>query len=129
MQRLTDKFDTLRLEHAPRSKNSHPDALATLASKVEITEAVTKIEIIKISVPYSVAEIFPEEEILDWRTPIANELKNSSTAVTLNNLKHFTIYQGVLYYRGSGGLFVALGKRRPQSKSKKSMDGHVESET
>ncbi|KAF7151919.1 hypothetical protein RHSIM_Rhsim02G0152000 [Rhododendron simsii] len=38
--------------------------------------------------------------------PISNELKSTSAAVTLSNLKHFTIYQGVLYYRGSGGLLA-----------------------
>ncbi|KAI8530216.1 hypothetical protein RHMOL_Rhmol11G0038700 [Rhododendron molle] len=57
-------------------------------------------------VPCSIAEIFPEEAIEDWRTPISNELKSPSAAITLNNLKHFTIYQGVLYYRGSGGLLA-----------------------
>ncbi|KAG5524985.1 hypothetical protein RHGRI_031610 [Rhododendron griersonianum] len=106
VQRLTSKFDALRLEHAPRSENCHPDALATLASKVEVSRVPTKIEILKRSVPCSVAEIFPEEEIEDWRTSISNELKSASAAITLSNLKHFTIYQGVLYYRGSGGLLA-----------------------
>ncbi|KAG5562371.1 hypothetical protein RHGRI_005194 [Rhododendron griersonianum] len=106
VQRLTSKFDALRLEHAPRSENRHPDALATLASKVEVSGVPTKIEILKRSVPCSVAEIFPEEEIEDWRTSISNELKSASATITLSNLKHFTIYQGVLYYRGSGGLLA-----------------------
>ncbi|KAF7138338.1 hypothetical protein RHSIM_Rhsim07G0161100 [Rhododendron simsii] len=92
--------------HALRLENRHPDALATLASKVEVSGTPIKIEILKRSVPCSVAEIFPEEEIEDWRTPISNELKSTSAAVTLSNLKHFTIYQGVLYYRGSGGLLA-----------------------
>ncbi|KAI8550803.1 hypothetical protein RHMOL_Rhmol06G0135900 [Rhododendron molle] len=52
------------------------------------------------------AEIFPEEEIEDWRTPISNELKSAFAATTLSNLRHFTIYQGVLYYKGSGGLLA-----------------------
>ncbi|KAI8537663.1 hypothetical protein RHMOL_Rhmol09G0041700 [Rhododendron molle] len=73
---------------------------------VEVSEVPTKIEILKRSVPCSVAEIFPEEAIEDWRTPISNELKSPSAAITLSNLKHFTIYQGVLYYRGSGGLLA-----------------------
>ncbi|KAG5523879.1 hypothetical protein RHGRI_030765 [Rhododendron griersonianum] len=90
----------------PRSENRHPDALATLTSKVEVSGVPTKIEILKRSVPCSVAEIFPEEEIEDWRTPISNELKSASAAITLSNLNHFTIYQGVLYYRGSGGLLA-----------------------
>ncbi|KAF7152592.1 hypothetical protein RHSIM_Rhsim01G0144000 [Rhododendron simsii] len=90
----------------PRSENRHPDAFATLASRVEVSRTPTKIEILKRSVPCSVAEIFLEEEIEDWKTPISNELKSSSAAVTLSNLKHFTIYQGVLYYRGSGGLLA-----------------------
>ncbi|KAG5552838.1 hypothetical protein RHGRI_010819 [Rhododendron griersonianum] len=106
VQRLTSKFDALCLEHAPRSENRHPDALATLASKVEVSGVPTKIEILKRSVPCFVAEIFPEEEIEDWRTSISNELKSASAAITLSNLKHFTIYQGVLYYRGSGGLLA-----------------------
>ncbi|KAI8567934.1 hypothetical protein RHMOL_Rhmol02G0159700 [Rhododendron molle] len=85
-------------------KYTRPDA--TLASKVEVSEVPAKIEILKRSVPCSVAEIFPEEAIDDWRTPISNELKSPSAAITLRNLKHFTIYQGVLYYRGSGGLLA-----------------------
>ncbi|KAH7845704.1 hypothetical protein Vadar_005058 [Vaccinium darrowii] len=56
--------------------------------------------------PCSVADIFPEPETQDWRTPIADELKNPSGAATLSKLKHFTIYQGVLYFRGSGGLLA-----------------------
>ncbi|KAF7129436.1 hypothetical protein RHSIM_Rhsim10G0123300 [Rhododendron simsii] len=90
----------------PTSRQSSPNALVTLASKVEVSGTPTKIEILKRTVPCSVAEIFPEEEIEDWRTPISNELKSTSAVVTLSNLKHFTIYQGVLYYRGSGGLLA-----------------------
>ncbi|KAH7837409.1 hypothetical protein Vadar_013581 [Vaccinium darrowii] len=56
--------------------------------------------------PCSVVEIFPELETQDWETPIANELKNPFGAATLNKLKHFTIYQGVLYFRGSRGLLA-----------------------
>ncbi|KAF7130878.1 hypothetical protein RHSIM_Rhsim10G0096500 [Rhododendron simsii] len=103
--------------HAPRSENRHPDALATLASKVEVSGTPTKIEILKRSVPCSIAEIFPEEEIEDSRTPISNELKSTSAAVTLSNLKHFTIYQGVLYYRGSGRLLaVCIGEEEAKVK-------------
>ncbi|KAF7141076.1 hypothetical protein RHSIM_Rhsim06G0084200 [Rhododendron simsii] len=56
--------------------------------------------------PCFVTKIFPEEEIENWRTPIANKLKCAFAAITLSNLKHFTIYQGVLYYRGSRGLLA-----------------------
>ncbi|KAF7150460.1 hypothetical protein RHSIM_Rhsim02G0157700 [Rhododendron simsii] len=62
-------------------------------------------------------EIFPDEEIEDWRTPISNELKSNSAAVTLSKLKHFTIYQGVLYYRGSRGLLVhCIGEEKAKVK-------------
>ncbi|GMP78570.1 hypothetical protein CsSME_00034472 [Camellia sinensis var. sinensis] len=106
VQRLTDKFDRVRIEHAPRSNNRHPDAFATLASKVEFAEESTKIEVLKRSMPCSVTTIFPEKEPADWRAPIINELRAPSGKLPLCEIKHFTIYQGVLYYRGPGGLLA-----------------------
>ncbi|XP_028123698.1 uncharacterized protein LOC114320834 [Camellia sinensis] len=103
IQRLTDKFDTVSIEHAPRSNNRHPDALA---SKVEFSEESTKIEVLKRSVPRSVTTIFPEKEPADWRAPIIDELRAPSGKLPLSETKHFTIYQGVLYYRGPGGLLA-----------------------
>ncbi|XP_028077305.1 uncharacterized protein LOC114279278 [Camellia sinensis] len=78
VQRLTDKFDMVRIEHAPRSSNRHPDALATLASKVEFAKESTKIEVLKRSMPCSVTTIFPEKEPADWRAPIIDELRAPS---------------------------------------------------
>ncbi|XP_028086009.1 uncharacterized protein LOC114286987 [Camellia sinensis] len=83
VQRLTDKFDMVRIEHAPRSNNRHPDALATLASKVEFAEESTKIEVLKRSMPCSVTTIFPEKEPADWRAPIIDELRAPSGDVSL----------------------------------------------
>ncbi|XP_059658388.1 uncharacterized protein LOC132304667 [Cornus florida] len=37
IQKLSGHFSELQITHAPRAANRHPDALATLASKVEIT--------------------------------------------------------------------------------------------
>ena len=71
-----DKFDAIRIEHAPRSNNRHPDALATLASKVEVGEAPTKIEVLKRTLPCSVAMILPEPDPQDWRAPIIAELQS-----------------------------------------------------
>ncbi|CAL5396957.1 unnamed protein product [Camellia sinensis] len=106
VQRVTDKFDTVRVEHAPRSNNRHPDAFSSLASKVEFAEESTKIEVLKRSMPCSVTSIFPEKEPVDWRAPIIDKLRVPSGKLPLCEIKHFTIYQGVLYYRGPGGLLA-----------------------
>lgn len=105
-QRLMNKFDAIRIEHAPRSNNRHPDALATLASKVEVGAEPTKIEVLKRTIPCSVATIFPEPDPQDWRAPIMAELRDPQGKIPLSELKHFTMYQGILYYRGPGGLLA-----------------------
>ncbi|XP_028112928.1 uncharacterized protein LOC114311044 [Camellia sinensis] len=106
VQSLTDKFDTVRIEQAPRSNNRHLDTLATLAFKVEFPEESTKIEVLKCPMSCSVTTIFPEKEPADWRAPIIDELHGPSGKLPLCKIKHFTIYQGVLYYRGPGGLLA-----------------------
>ncbi|XP_028079520.1 uncharacterized protein LOC114281272 [Camellia sinensis] len=92
VQRLTDKFDMVRIEHALRFNNRHPDALATLASKVEFSEESTKIEALKCSVLCSVTTIFPKKEPIDWRAPIIDKLHALSGKLPLSETKHFRIY-------------------------------------
>ena len=65
VQKLLDRFEEIRIEHAPRSYNRHPDALATLASKVEVGDEPTKIEVMKRTMPCSVSELVPLEDVDD----------------------------------------------------------------
>ncbi|CAL5339209.1 unnamed protein product [Camellia sinensis] len=109
VQRVTDKFDTVRAEHAPRSNNRHPDAFSSLASKVEFAEESTKIEVLKRSMPCSVTSIFPEKEPVDWRAPIIDKLRvPSARCIDLTEAK--TKLEGV-HNRSCGTGDMSLYRR------------------
>lgn len=40
----------------------------------------------------------------DWRAPVIQNLLQPSSIVVVNELKEFTIVNGELYFRGSGGV-------------------------
>ena len=63
--RLINKFERVRIEHVPRLDNRFSDALATLASKVDVPKGSTNIEVIKMIHPCTVLTLLPPEEISD----------------------------------------------------------------
>ena len=45
-----------------------------------------------------------EKEEEEWRTDIEKELREQQNGAMLSRLKHFVLYQGMLFYRGHGGV-------------------------
>ncbi|XP_059629956.1 uncharacterized protein LOC132272908 [Cornus florida] len=80
--------------------NRYLDALATLASKLTITDDMTEIRITKRISPAIIAELFPAQTVPDndWLAPIINQLKQRTGSMPLTQLKSFQLLQGLLYF-------------------------------
>ncbi|XP_059636050.1 uncharacterized protein LOC132278266 [Cornus florida] len=69
IQKLLSRFTTVHLAHISRSVNRYSDALATLASKLDISGPAQQITVHKQTQP-AIASLLPLEDITDWRRPI-----------------------------------------------------------
>lgn len=58
--RLTGMFEEVRIDHVSRSKKSHADSLATIASKIKKneTEMEKDIKMVKRTIPTSLVSIW-----------------------------------------------------------------------
>ncbi|OMP00330.1 reverse transcriptase [Corchorus capsularis] len=100
-----DKFQSVRCEHSPRSSNRYADALATLASKINMPDGEQTIPLTvkrwSIPSPHALWMETPKgEEEQDWRDPIIQQL-GDPTSNLLPSLKKYVLIHGTLYYRGA----------------------------
>lgn len=63
VQKLTKLFFNIQFEHVPRLHNKHADALATLASKAEIKDDVTKIHLSQNTLQATTTDLIPDHTI------------------------------------------------------------------
>ena len=78
VQGLWKKFQNVRCEHSPRSANRYADALATLASKINIPGENRKIVVfvVKRTLSCPASELLQPpgyEDKDDWHAPIVNK--------------------------------------------------------
>ncbi|XP_059639695.1 uncharacterized protein LOC132282083 [Cornus florida] len=114
IQKLLMRFSSVHFLHVPRSNNKYPDALATLASKLTITDDMTEIRITKRIGPVTIAELFLAQIVSDndWRAPIISQLKQRTGSLPLTQLKSFQLLQGLLYFHLPCGMLArCLGPR------------------
>ncbi|XP_059670967.1 uncharacterized protein LOC132316511 [Cornus florida] len=125
IQKLSGYFSELQKTHAPRTANRHPDALATLASKVEITGESVDICIHRKNESCLYNVQFANSEDKDWRDPYKSQLKGGVGDIPLVELKNFTVYLGVLYFRAPGGTLARCVGRKEASKVLGEIHGHT----
>ncbi|XP_059639458.1 uncharacterized protein LOC132281806 [Cornus florida] len=107
IQKLSGHFDELRVTHVPRTANRHPNALATLASKVAIV-----VESVDIRIQKKEASCLHNDEFTsdrkeeDWRDSFESHLRDGKGKIPLSELKDYTLYLGILYYRVPGGILT-----------------------
>ncbi|XP_059650458.1 uncharacterized protein LOC132296264 [Cornus florida] len=83
------------------------DALATLASKLDISGPTQQITVHKQTQP-AIASLLPLEDISDWRRPIIYQMQTFTGSLPLTQLKCFHLIQGVLYHRSPLASSVAV---------------------
>ncbi|GFY80863.1 hypothetical protein Acr_01g0006720 [Actinidia rufa] len=103
MQKLIDKFDGITFEHALRSYNQFPDALAILGSKFDMKEDTATIVIQKKIEPSNILGRYPENFLEDWRGPIVKQLKTCQGTLPITRIARYIILHEALYYRTPGG--------------------------
>lgn len=108
IQKLIKYFSSIQFEHVHRAHNKNVDALAILASKVDIPEEVANIKVMKKTLRAIAAELIPKVliEKKDWRTSIIQKLAQPSSPVIARELKDFVLKKGELYYQGSEGVLA-----------------------
>ena len=110
VQTLWKKFQNVKCQHSPRSTNRYADALATLASKIQIpkeNESIT-MAVVRRTLPCTASELLQPleyEEDEDWRLPIIDKLVKPTSAV-IPDLKYFSLIEGVLYHRSANGVLA-----------------------
>ncbi|PSS36073.1 Ribonuclease [Actinidia chinensis var. chinensis] len=103
VQKLIDKFDGITFEHALRSYNQFPDALAILGSKFDMKEDTATIVIQKKIEPSNILGRYPENFLEDWRGPIVKQLKTCQGTLSITRIAWYIILHEALYYRTPGG--------------------------
>lgn len=84
----------------PRVHNRHADALATLASKIDIPNEDIRVSSIRTTLQATAAEVTTADisNEQDWRTSIMKELPQPSSTLNIRSLKEFVIIDKELYY-------------------------------
>ncbi|XP_059658393.1 uncharacterized protein LOC132304673 [Cornus florida] len=107
IQKLSGHFDELCMTHTPRTANRHPDALATLASKVAIVGESVNIRIQKKEASCLHNDEFTNDRKEEnWRDAFESHLRDGKGKIPLSELKDYTLYLGTLYYRAPGGILA-----------------------
>lgn len=75
VQKLIKSFSSIQFKHVPLAQNKYADALATLASKVDIIDETANVKVTKKTLRATATELILEVliEKEDWRTPIIEE--------------------------------------------------------
>ncbi|KAL5567478.1 hypothetical protein UlMin_024053 [Ulmus minor] len=100
VQQLLENFPQHRLEHVPRTQNRHADALATMASKVEIKKSKP--------FEFSIAArdrttLGKHDQIDKWMVEIKEKLEKGKTS-DYKITRHFHLLEGILYYKAPTGV-------------------------
>ncbi|XP_026459108.1 uncharacterized protein LOC113359738 [Papaver somniferum] len=118
-QRLMRRFDRIAIEHMGRLVNKHAEALATMASKLQMSQGDREvITIIKKTSPMALKERDAMEE-LDWRRVIIADLKRppEERQLSWKTLKAYTLLERDLYFITTGdGLCRFLGPNEIKEK-------------
>ncbi|XP_026450782.1 uncharacterized protein LOC113350893 [Papaver somniferum] len=117
-QRLTSQTG-LTLDHTGRGGNKHADALATLASKVQLNgEEEGTVTIKRKDMPSTWKENMSFEEADDWRRVYIEDLTrmDEERVIPVQALKQFVMIRGALYYRAAGGSLARCVNKREAEK-------------
>ncbi|XP_062119380.1 uncharacterized protein LOC133833141 [Humulus lupulus] len=110
VQESAKNFQECQFEHMPRTQNIYVDALATMASKVEVSETqnlVCKIINQKCSVILAYKRGFELEE---WQQQIVNKLTEPKVT-SFKERRHFIMIKDTLYHRSSDGVLARCLKQ------------------
>ncbi|XP_062118260.1 uncharacterized protein LOC133831869 [Humulus lupulus] len=105
VQELAKNFQECQFEHMPRTQNRYADALATMASKVEVSETqnfVCKVINQKCSVILGYKRGFELEE---WQQQIVNKLTEPKTT-SFKERRYFIMIKDTLYHQSLDGVFA-----------------------
>ncbi|XP_050938837.1 uncharacterized protein LOC127148684 [Cucumis melo] len=126
-RRLMDRFDSIILEHIPRSENKKTDALANLATALTVSKDIPiNISLCQKWIVPSIESQYEEADVIsvyaideeDWRQPIIDYLKHGKLltdpqhrAEIRRRAARFIYYKDTLYRRSYEGLLLrCLGK-------------------
>ncbi|KAL0549122.1 hypothetical protein IC582_013602 [Cucumis melo] len=126
-RRLMDRFDSIILEHIPRSENKKADALANLATALTVSEDIPiNIPLCQKWIVPSIESQYEEADVIsvyaideeDWRQPIIDYLEHGKLptdprhrAEIRRRAARFIYYKDTLYRRSYEGLLLrCLGK-------------------
>ncbi|XP_050941581.1 uncharacterized protein LOC103501632 [Cucumis melo] len=126
-RRLMDRFDSIILEHIPRSENKKADALANLATALTVSEDIPiNISLCQKWIVPSIESQYEEADVIsvyaideeDWRQPIIDYLEHGKLstdprhrAKIRRRAARFIYYKDTLYRRSYEGLLLkCLGK-------------------
>lgn len=106
IQRLLSQFLKVTVERHARTMNRHPDALATIAQKLDMDGPEATITVRRRIVPTTVKSLFPSEEPEDWRYLVVKQLETREGALKLVELANYHLLQGTLYFKSPGGFLA-----------------------
>ncbi|TYK05704.1 uncharacterized protein E5676_scaffold98G001850 [Cucumis melo var. makuwa] len=126
-KRLMDRFDSVILEHIPRSENKKADALANLTTALTVSEDIPiNISLCQKWIVPSIESQYEEADVIyvyvideeDWHQPIIDYLKHGKLptgprhrAEIRRRAARFIYYKDTLYRRSYEGLLLQfLGK-------------------
>ena len=122
LQNLLANFKSYRLQHIPRTQNRYADALATMASKMEMKgESIKTFTITSKNVPYANDETTTMEQ---WQKDIIERLKNPKS-INYKQVRNFALIDGVLYYRSPCGALSRCITKEEAVKRLKEIHNHV----
>ena len=118
MARLLYKFDEVIIRHVPREQNWEANELAQIASKYKVSNSTflkfCQIEDVLSSIEEREVMFIDQLELLDWRKPIVDYLRNLDNLANKkirNRATSYMIIGDALFTRSfNGGLSMCLGE-------------------
>lgn len=83
--------------------NRHPDALATLASKIKMEGNEAQIIVVNQAAPVTLLPYFEPAPVTDWLAPIIKQLETKEGSLSLSDLSKYFLLQGELYRKNPSG--------------------------
>ncbi|KAL5571402.1 hypothetical protein UlMin_020999 [Ulmus minor] len=102
-QQILQKFQAYRLEHMVRSQNIYADALATLASKIDIRRNQQAVITVGTKGPTKTEPSHVKED--KWITDIKAKLAEGKMT-DYKTIRHFHIEEGILYFKAPTGVLA-----------------------
>ena len=118
MTRLLYEFDKIIIWHVPREQNWEANELAQIASKYKVSNSTflkfCQIEDVLSSIEEREVMFIDQLELLDWRKPIVDYLRNLDNLANKkirNRATSYMIIRDALFTRSfNGGLSMCLGE-------------------